>query len=119
MERQLSHLIRLVDDLLDVARLTAGKIQLSRERIALSDVIEDAIEATRPALDRRGHRLELDDGGGGLHVQGDRQRLVQIFGNLLSNAAKYTERGGRISLGSSAKETKRWSGCRQRRRNPC
>ena len=98
MERQLGHLIRLVDDLLDVARLTAGKIELSRERIALAEVIDDAIEVTRPALYRRGHRLELEDSAGDLHVVGDRQRLVQIFGNLLSNAAKYTERGGRISV---------------------
>ncbi|HEX2541815.1 MAG TPA: ATP-binding protein, partial [Caldimonas sp.] len=99
MERQLNHLVRLVDDLLDVARITAGKIKLFPARIALVDVVEEAIEATRPALDKRGHRLEVDYASDrDLHVEGDRQRLTQVFGNLLSNAAKYTQRDGRISV---------------------
>jgi two-component system CheB/CheR fusion protein len=98
MDRQLNHLVRLVDDLLDVGRISAGKIELSLECVCLRDVIQQAVEATQPAVSQRGHRLELGQGFEGLHVNGDAQRLTQVFANLLSNAAKYTERGGRISV---------------------
>ena len=98
MERQLTHLVRLVHDLLDVARVSAGKIELSRERIPLAVVMQHAIEAVRPAMDLRGHRLEQHVEAPDLYVDGDAQRLTQVFGNLLSNAAKYTPPGGRIDV---------------------
>jgi signal transduction histidine kinase len=98
MDRQLHHLVRLVDDLLDVARINAGKIELSRERLLLRDVIQQAVEASQPAMLQRGQRLEFEADCAGLSVDGDGQRLSQVFTNLLSNAAKYTGRGGRISV---------------------
>ena len=98
IERQVTHLTRLVDDLLDVSRITRGRIELHREFIDLSDVIADAVETVQPLLQARGHRLEVVLSHPGLVVWGDRARLLQCVVNLLTNAAKYTEDGGRIQV---------------------
>jgi signal transduction histidine kinase len=98
IERQLSHLTRLVDDLLDVSRITRGKINLSREVVELSDLVARAVETVQPLIVERGHQLTLDVADGSIQVFGDPLRLTQALGNVLSNAAKYTENEGRISL---------------------
>jgi len=99
IERQLSHLTRLVDDLLDVARITRGKINLSREPIELATLIARAVEIVQPLIQERGHQFTTEIPDGTLRVDADPLRLTQALGNVLGNAAKYTERGGRISLG--------------------
>ncbi len=98
MDRQLTHMVRLVDDLLDVARISMGKIELQRERVSLSEVIGLAIEGMQAPLAQREHRLEVVPSRDELYVEGDRVRLTQVFSNLLSNALKYTQRGGRIQV---------------------
>jgi len=98
IERQVGHLSRLVDDLLDVGRITSGKITLQRETIDLVTVVSRAVEAARPLHDQRRHTVEIDLAKGGLPVDGDATRLAQVFINLLSNAAKYTPEGGHISV---------------------
>jgi signal transduction histidine kinase/CheY-like chemotaxis protein len=98
MGRQLAQLTRLVDDLLDVSRVSRGLIELRREVLPLSEVLEAALEAVRPALEARGHRLQVLGLDGGEHVNGDRVRLVQVFANLLHNAVKYTDPGGNIGV---------------------
>ncbi|HET9205302.1 MAG TPA: PAS domain S-box protein, partial [Burkholderiaceae bacterium] len=98
MDRQLGHMVRLVDDLLDVARISMGKIELQRERVSLSEVIALAIESLQGPLEQREQRLEVAPSRRELFVEGDRVRLTQVFSNLLSNALKYTQRGGRIQV---------------------
>jgi CheY-like chemotaxis protein/two-component sensor histidine kinase len=94
--RQVEHLMRLVDDLLDVSRITRGKIQLKRERIELLAVLSKAAEMASPLFEQRSHYLELPRAGEPLFVDGDPARLAQVMANLLNNAAKYTDPGGRI-----------------------
>jgi PAS domain S-box-containing protein len=96
IERQVAHLSRLVDDLLDVGRITRGKITLQQERIDLADVVSRALEAARPLHDQRRHVIDVDLGPGPLPIRGDPIRLLQVFVNLLSNAAKYTPNGGHV-----------------------
>jgi signal transduction histidine kinase len=96
--RQLGHLTRLVDDLLDVSRITRGKINLNKEVIELETLMTRTVETVQPLIDERGHTLTVDVPKGMVAVLGDPTRLVQAIGNVLSNAAKYTERGGRIAL---------------------
>lgn len=98
MERQVEHLVRLVDDLLDVSRIMRGKVELRREPIELSTVIGRAVETSQPAIDAEAHRLEVCMPPEPLWVHGDIVRLAQVVSNLLNNAAKYTERGGNITL---------------------
>jgi signal transduction histidine kinase len=98
IERQVKHLSRLVDDLLDVSRITRGNINLSRERLPIGTIVSRAIETIQPLLTEQRHELVLDMGEEPLEVQGDLTRLTQVLGNLLNNAAKYTDPGGRISL---------------------
>ena len=98
MERQLNHLVHLVDDLMDVGRISTGKIELRRERVRLREVLADSVEACRGAIDHHAHTLIVEAGADDLCVAGDFDRLAQVFSNLLSNSAKYTERGGRIEL---------------------
>jgi signal transduction histidine kinase len=98
IERQLSHLTRLVDDLLDVARITRGRINLSREPIELPVLIARAVETVQPLIQERGHEFTSEIPAGTLRINADPLRLTQAFGNVLGNAAKYTKRGGRISL---------------------
>jgi signal transduction histidine kinase len=96
VERQIAHMTRLVDDLLDVSRITRGQIELRTEPVALAALVERAVEVARPIIDERGHRLSLDLPAVPVTFQGDRSRLEQVLSNLLSNAAKYTDVGGRI-----------------------
>jgi len=98
MDRQLSHLIRLIDDLLDVSRLTENKLHLQRSRILLSDVIRNSIESARPAMQAAEHDLAVSLPPEPVYLDGDLTRLAQVFSNLLTNSAKYTERGGHISV---------------------
>ncbi|HLK71653.1 MAG TPA: response regulator, partial [Steroidobacteraceae bacterium] len=98
IERQLGHLTRLIDDLLDVARITRGKINLAREAVPLAGIVARAVETVQPALSRQGHALLLDVAEEPLYVDGDPTRLIQIVGNILNNAVKYTKPGGRIEL---------------------
>lgn len=102
MDRQLSQLVRLVDDLLDVSRIDRGKIDLKRERVALDAVVSAAIETARPAIDAKTHELVVSFGQKSLHVEGDPVRLAQILSNLLINAAKFTPPKGCIELGLHA-----------------
>lgn len=98
MERQVDHLVRLVDDLMEVSRITRGKISLQCEPVAIADVIDSALEAARPLIDLCGHELVVDLPGEEILVHGDRVRLAQILTNLLNNAAKYSEPGGRVAV---------------------
>ncbi len=98
MDRQLSHLVRLVDDLLDVGRLTAGKLELRSKPVKLAQAMASSVEATRSVIEAREHALVVDDSGDDPCVLGDFDRLAQVFMNLLTNAAKYTEPGGRIHV---------------------
>jgi signal transduction histidine kinase/DNA-binding response OmpR family regulator len=98
IERQVKHLVTLVDDLLDVSRLTRGKLQLEIRRVELSSVVGQAVETVAPALEQRRHSLTVAVPATGLAVDGDEHRLVQVVANLLANAAKYTDPGGRIAI---------------------
>jgi CheY-like chemotaxis protein len=104
MERQIIHLVRLVDDLLDVSRIITGKIQLENAPIDVSEFIDRAIEEVQPTLDARGHELMLMRPARQIIVQGDMVRLAQVVSNLLSNAAKYTEKPSQIWLSIEPRE---------------
>jgi PAS domain S-box-containing protein len=99
--RQSEHLVRLVDDLLDVSRVARGKVTLSKKPIELAVVVGKAVEATAPALEERRHQLHLSVPAHGLPVDADEVRLTQVVSNLLTNAARYTEPGGRIDVRAS------------------
>lgn len=101
MERQLAQMVRLVDDLLDVSRITRNKLELRRERIDLAAVLHSAIETSRPLIDAEGHHLDVRIPQETIFLDADLTRLSQVFSNLLSNAAKYTEPGGRIALSAA------------------
>jgi signal transduction histidine kinase/CheY-like chemotaxis protein len=101
IERQMKHLMRLVDDLLDVFRITRGKLVLRRERVEIAAAVSKAVEIASPVLDERRHTLLLDVPATGLRVDGDEVRLAQVIGNLLTNAAKFTEPGGRIAVSAA------------------
>jgi len=98
MDRQLNMLVHLVDDLLDVSRITSGKIRLRRSKVSLQSVLAAGAEASRAIIDARTHRLVIDACEDELVVDGDFDRLVQVFSNLLSNAAKYTDKAGTIEV---------------------
>ncbi|HVS01842.1 MAG TPA: response regulator [Thermoanaerobaculia bacterium] len=98
MERQVHHLVRLVDDLLDVSRISQGKIILRCERIDLGDVMDQALDSVRPFLAERRHELSLSPCDEPLPIDGDAVRLTQVVANLLHNAARYTHPGGQIRL---------------------
>jgi PAS domain S-box-containing protein len=98
MDTQLRHMVRLLDDLLDVSRVARNKIQLRKQRIELAWVVNDAVEACRPVLEERKHRLTVHCPEESVYLEGDSVRLAQVLSNLLNNAAKYTEPGGRITL---------------------
>ena len=98
IDRQVHQMSRLVDDLLDVSRIAGGKIQLRKERIELATVVNSAIEASRPLIDKRGHELAVMMPAEPIPLHADLTRLSQVLLNLLNNAAKYTDPGGRIGL---------------------
>jgi len=98
MDRQIHQMVRLVDDLLDVSRITRGKIELRREAQELSAIIQRAVETSRPMIEAGGHELTVTFSREPIYLDSDPTRLAQVFSNLLNNAAKYTPRGGRISI---------------------
>jgi signal transduction histidine kinase/ActR/RegA family two-component response regulator len=98
VERQVEHMTRLIDDLLDVSRITRGQIDLREEVVALAEVIERAVEIAKPLIDERGHRLALELPEQPILLVADSARLEQALANLLNNAAKYTEVGGHIAV---------------------
>jgi signal transduction histidine kinase/ActR/RegA family two-component response regulator len=98
MERQVNHLVRLVDDLMEVSRITRGKIALRRERTELSRVLRTAIETSQPLLEAAGHVIEVDLPDEALPLDADPVRLAQVFANLFNNAAKYSEHPGTIRV---------------------
>ncbi|HEX4764184.1 MAG TPA: ATP-binding protein [Usitatibacter sp.] len=103
MQRQLTQMVRLVDDLLDVSRITTGKLAVRKEALELQSVLRDAVEIVRPFLEARRHKFDCVLPDEPIVVDGDRTRLAQVFSNLLNNAAKYTDPGGQILL-SAARE---------------
>jgi PAS domain S-box-containing protein len=98
MERQLGQMVRLIDDLLDLSRISQGKIALQMARVPLATAVRTAVETSRPLIEASGHDLILDVADEPIYVNGDETRLAQVFANLLNNAAKFTERGGHIRL---------------------
>lgn len=101
IERQVEHLTRLVDDLLDVSRITRGKVELKREMVEIAEIVARALEMVSPLLEQRAHELVLNVERIGLRVNGDPARLTQVVTNLLTNACKYTSPGGRIYVGAT------------------
>jgi PAS domain S-box-containing protein len=101
MERQIGQMVRLVDDLLDVSRISQGKLELRKERIELAQVVHSALETSRPLIASRDQELIVSLPPKRVFVDADHTRLAQVFANLLNNAAKYTERGGRITFAAA------------------
>jgi PAS domain S-box-containing protein len=106
IERQVGHLSQLVDDLLDISRITLGKIKLKKEPLLVADFILPAVETVRPLIDARQQEFSLTLSPQPLQVEGDQVRLTQVLANLLSNAVKYTENGGRIEVRVEQSENK-------------
>ncbi|MBA4329180.1 MAG: hypothetical protein C0428_13205 [Polaromonas sp.] len=98
MERQVNHLVRLVDDLLELSRISRGTLSLRTARVELATVVRNAVETAHPLVQAAGHELVVDLPAGAVWLDGDDVRLVQILSNLLDNAVKYTESGGRIAI---------------------
>ena len=104
MERQLRHLVRMVDDLLDISRITLGKVELKKERVDFRNVLGSALETTRPLVEASNHELAVRLPAGPLPLDADPTRLAQVLANLVNNAAKYTPSGGRIQLSAEVEE---------------
>jgi PAS domain S-box-containing protein len=102
IERQVRHMVRLIDDLLDLSRITRGKIQLRKQPVELAQIIQSAVESSRPAIDAAGHSIELAMPAEQVIFMADPTRLSQVLLNLLNNAAKYTEPGGNIWVAAAA-----------------
>ena len=98
ISRQIDHLTRLIDDLLDVSRITSDKLELRKERVNLAEVVNVAVESSHPLIDQHHHKLSILLPGQPIYLHADKVRLAQVIMNLLSNAAKYTPEGGRIKL---------------------
>jgi signal transduction histidine kinase len=98
IDRQVEHLTRLIDDLMDISRITRNKLELRKQRVELAEVITGAVESSRPAVEQCGHELTVTLPPQPIYLNGDLVRLAQVFQNLLTNAVKYTERGGQIWL---------------------
>ena len=98
IDRQVTHMVRLVDDLLDVSRITRGKVKLQKERVIICDIVSQALEAIQPIINSRGQRLHVHLAPQQLHAEADPVRLIQVVTNLLNNATKYTDEGGQIWL---------------------
>lgn len=115
IERQVNQMVRLIDDLLDVSRITSGKIRLKRQVMDLTQVVNHAIEASQPLIDSRNHQLSVMIPPSPIWIEGDQTRITQVITNLLNNSAKYTDNGGKIQLnvrkeGSSAQISVRDNG---------
>lgn len=104
IERQVKHLVGLVDDLLDVSRVTRGQISIERSVVNLKEVIFEAIEQSDPLIQSRSHKIDCQLPEDAVHISGDQTRMVQVLANLINNAAKYTPNGGNISLELKANE---------------
>ncbi|SAK52965.1 PAS/PAC sensor hybrid histidine kinase [Caballeronia calidae] len=98
IDRQVKHMTDLVNDLMDVSRVTRGLVSIEKEEVSVAFVVNSAIEQARPLIEAHRQELVLDQGDGDVIVLGDRSRLIQVLTNLLNNAAKYTQQGGRITL---------------------
>ncbi len=98
MERQLDHMVRLVDDLLDISRITQNRLELRRSPVEFSTLVQNAIEIARPLIEANGHTLSVSTPSWPIYLNADPTRLAQVFGNLLNNSAKFTNPGGHISL---------------------
>lgn len=105
MDNQLRQMVRLIDDLMDVSRITRGKVTLKFQRVPLMQIIDAAIEGARPTIDRLQHTLNVSASDENIILNADAARLAQVFSNLLTNAAKYTDPGGRIDLSVSGTPT--------------
>lgn len=104
IRRQLDHLVRLVDDLLDISRIVSNKLQLCIDRVELAATIQQAVDAASPEIQRAGHTLTVELPEAPIVLDADRDRLVQVVANLLGNAARYTPTGGRIHVSARADE---------------
>ncbi|WP_158307844.1 hybrid sensor histidine kinase/response regulator [Ramlibacter tataouinensis] len=104
MERQLNHMVRLVDDLLEISRISRGALSLRKEPVEVSTIVHNALETSEPLIQAAGHRLALELAAAPLWVEGDPVRLAQIVANLLNNAAKYSHEGGHITVRSWAED---------------
>nr|WP_293180723.1 PAS domain S-box protein [Nannocystis sp.] len=104
MERQLGHMVRLIDDLLDISRISRNKMDLRRSRVQLAEVVRSAVETARPFIDAAGQHLEVTVPAEPILLDADLTRLAQVFSNLLTNSAKYCERGGRIRLSAECRD---------------
>jgi PAS domain S-box-containing protein len=98
MDRQLAQMVRLVDDLLDLSRVSRGTIELQKERIELAKVVQQAVETSLPLIEQAGHHLTIDMPRSAIYIDADLTRMAQVFSNILNNAAKYTESSGKIHL---------------------
>ncbi len=103
MERQLGQMVRLIDDLLEVSRITRGKLQLRREQVELASVVQSAVEGSRPLIEASAYHLTIHMPPEPVYLDADATRLAQVFANLLTNAAKHTNRGGHIRLTASVR----------------
>ncbi len=104
MDRQLGHMVRLIDDLLDVSRISRNKMELRRGRVPLADVVASAVETARPLIDGAGHELTISLPANPVFLDADLTRMAQVFSNLLTNSAKYTPPGGRVWLTAKRKD---------------
>jgi signal transduction histidine kinase len=104
MERQVSHLVRLIDDLLDISRITCGKLEIRKQKVSLKSLLSDAVETSRPLIDAGKHTLTVIEPDKPITLEVDPTRLAQVISNLLNNAAKYTPNGGAITLTARSKE---------------
>ncbi|WP_322102569.1 PAS domain S-box protein [Paraburkholderia sp. J41] len=107
LDRQVHHMVRLIDDLMEVSRITRGKIGLVKAPVALAEIVGNALETSRPAIDQAGHALTVSMPEAPLMLNADSTRLTQVFTNLLNNAARYTDKSGRIHL--SARRDGDWA----------
>jgi PAS domain S-box-containing protein len=98
LDRQVAQMVRLVDDLLDLSRISRGAIELRKERLELATIVRQAVETSLPAIEQAGHQITIDVPQSPIYIDADLTRMAQVFSNILNNAAKYTEVGGRVHL---------------------